>query len=116
MIKVREVVVWVALLAIYLNIGWGLGYYYHHNIDTQRFESASWHAKLLAGHCVFFAKDETAAKEVGKHNLFMARVVCSFGWPFVLALSAISWIGHFAFWIFKLIFWGGLIKLIFGIP
>ena len=63
--KFKKITFWLVFLTLYFNIGWGLGYYLHYNVDTKTFESASWHAKLLGGHCVFFAKDETAVKEQG---------------------------------------------------
>ncbi len=113
--KAGKILVFVVLLTVYLNIGWGLGYYYHNNISTKTFESASWHAKLLGGHCVFFSKNETQIKALKEKGPLTDAALASVFWPFILAFSILSWAGHFAFWTFKLIFAGGLFKLVFGV-
>lgn len=119
--KIRKALVFAVFLTIYLNIGWGLGYYFYHNIDTKTFESASWHAKLLGGHGTFFAKDEAGIKTAKEEGPFKEggslehKVWLSFFWPIILLVSIFSWIVHVVFWILKFIFDGGLFKLVFGI-
>ncbi len=114
--KVRKWLVFVALLTVYLNIGWGLGHYAHYNMATKTFESASWHAKLLAGHCLILAEDKVAAERAEKKSPIWIEIAVSALWPFVLLFSFVSWVVHFAFWILRFIFAGGLFKLVFGIP
>lgn len=114
--KFKKIAFWLVFLTLYFNIGWGLGYYYHYNVDTQTFESASWHSKLLGGHCAFFADNADKAESRKQKSILLNEVLFSFIWPFVLLASLLSWVGHFAFWIFRFIFIGGLVKLIFGIP
>lgn len=109
--KIGKIVLWIALIVIYLNIGWGLGYYCHYNIDAKTFESASWQAKLLGGHCASFAKDKVAAEIVGGQGPLNSEILWSALWPLFLLLSFVSWMGHIVVWIFT----GGLFKLIFGI-
>mgnify|MGYP001577337897 CR=1 FL=1 len=120
--KLSKIAFWVALVTLYLNIGWGLGYYYHYNIFTKKFESASWHAKLLGGHCALFALDKETNQKLDDRRHYWGNSLsgdqarASIVWPLILLISLGSWIGHIAFWILKFIFAGGLFKLVFGIP
>lgn len=113
--KFKKIAFWLVFLTLYLNIGWGLGYYFHYSIETKTFESASWHAKLLVGHNLF-ANNEDEIKAAKERGPWETEVLSSIFWPFLLLVFFVCWIVYIAFWILKFIFWGGLFKLVFGIP
>ena len=114
--KFKTIIFLFVFFTLYFNIGWGLGYYYHYNNAIKTFESASWHAKLLGGHCFLFPDNEKQVEKSKKDGPLFLEIFLSIIWPFILLCSLVSWLGHIAFWILKFCCWGGLVRLIFGIP
>ncbi len=112
----KKIAFWLVFLTLYFNIGWGLGYYVHFNLDANTFESAPWHAKLLAGHCALFEKEAYKIELSKKRGALQTEIIFSLIWPIVLFISLCGWVGHFVWWTLKFIFAGGFFKLVFGIP
>ncbi len=109
----------LVFLAIYLNIGFALGYYYYTNIAGHDYRSASVLAKTLGGHCWLFSMSPS--------SLWGAELSVSIIWPLLMFVSVIAWIMHVIYWIAALfisaflsglywlgwlIFFGGLAKLL----
>ena len=119
--KVLAVSVFVIGLAIYLNIGWALGTYYHNNIDyIDRSELKTIPAKFWAGSDLLpmnTAGSDTPESQ--RMSLLEEQVISSIIWPLFVITTLISWVIKIisivftAFlWLLKLIFWGGLARLL----
>ncbi len=109
--NMKKFALWTMVIAIYCNIGWGIGTYIHTtqpHTDNQITAPATTMAKILAGPRNFLKADRI-------NSLRGDRVVMTLFWPFELLFVAIAW-GIAAIWfMLKLIFAGGLIKLAGGL-
>lgn len=118
--KASKILFFIVLLTFYLNIGWGLGYYFHTYVFNTDYRTASLFAQALGGHCLLMSFK-------GLEDLWRDGVVFSFIWPVYLVMSLVSWIIHLIWWVLLgiwyllvvilwLVFAGGLFKLASGIP
>ncbi len=111
----KKFLIVVVCLAVYLNIGWALGTYYHNNILTKKSsELTTFTQKALAG--AFLGEEYTFfwTKDLGntKKDLLLRDQVCvSILWPLPVLCALILWVAK-GIWIF--VFTGGIAKL-FGV-
>ena len=100
---IKKLILTVACLAVYLNIGWAIGDYMHGNVTYKKSsEIQTITAKFLAGPGQWIVDHDVP------ENLRMSRAllsaILSILWPLFLVMVIMSWI----FWF---IFLGGLVKL-----
>ncbi|MFY9461610.1 MAG: hypothetical protein WAP51_00210 [Candidatus Sungiibacteriota bacterium] len=104
--KTSERVVWwalfVAFLAIYLNIGWALGTYFN-GISGKPVET-SWQKFWHGGFGGMVAEPIT-------HPLG-SQIAAMFLWPVLLLITVADWVFYGIYLILWLIFAGGLAKLV----
>ncbi|GEM_PF-6537695 len=99
----------LAAVVVYLNIGWAIGTYLHQNTphtDNGLTAPTTTMAKILAG----TGYNTTDSLET-------EQIVLMILWPVYLVASAICWViaSPPIAWILKLIFAGGLVKLLGGL-
>ncbi len=122
--KLRLRLSFALFLAIYLNIGYGIGWFIHHKVEAPLCQDQK-ERKLSLGARFFeliivdsdkqtFAKNNCAD---GKYlpNAAYALAIGSIAWPAVIALTLIAWLIISVILFFKIIFLGGLFKLFFGV-
>jgi len=116
--RVGKIALLVVLVILYFNIGYVLHYYYTENIVCHDFKTASATAKLLGGHCLFFAISPCAdPTDQEKQNSEATGWLLFFlVWPAPILISLVSWAFHIVYWTLKFFFLGGLVRLLFGIP
>lgn len=93
---------YVVFLALYLNIGWALGTYWHNRIlckVPQTFWQIVWSI--------------TSPNNCREHTLLMDQLVFMFSWPLLhLFFPLAGWLTYGAWLLLCLIFAGGLAKLL----
>ncbi len=83
----KKVVLAVIILAVYLNIGWALGTYYHNSIFQKTPAELSFGQHIIAG----WGGDNTVFTK-GECSMSVAQVLFSLFWPLVpVFLVLISW-------------------------
>lgn len=106
--KIPRIAMWVAIIAVYLNIGWALGTYYHNNIFNHPPQTVAQQVLSGAGH---FLTNQTQQHT----SLLEDQTVMMFFWPVMILLVVIgSWLGYALYWLLWLVFAGGIVK-IFGV-
>lgn len=96
-------------LALYLNFGWGLGTYVYNNAAYS--EPQTLVAEFWAGpnRCMVVELDKSKLK---KNRVLEFQIIFSLMWPVMLLFISVVWLSHFAWYLFWLIFWGGIAKLL----
>ena len=117
--KIRNRLLTIVGVALYLNIGWAIGTYMYYNVDTKTPAERSVLGNALAGpgNSLGTKNDKEQAQELARGPL-STQIVCSLTWPFMILFLTIFWTGYgivlLLGFIFNLIFVGGLAKL-FGL-
>lgn len=92
-------------IAVYLNIGWFLGAYYHENIVGMSFNDLTIFGKIFAGPKAIMVEKRRGEKLIDE-------VVLSIGWSLWIIIIMVAWIIYGFYWFLWFIFAGGIIKLI----
>lgn len=105
--KAFKILLFVALAALYLNIGWTLGTYYHNHVLYNAPETIA--QTIAKGAGSFLSPSDIS-------SLLYDQLLLMFVWPFITVLVAGSWIlaglfyvGYYLLW---LVFGGGIAKLL----
>ncbi len=132
--KAIKVLIFTVALAIYLNIGYGLGTYVYNTCDKlvkdgygQEYVEKNFSRLSLAGK--FLTRPLIESGHMEFHFKYAdpianTRFAWSIFWPLLLLLDALIWFLYVlaislpssVVFLFKMIFLGGLFKLVFGIP
>lgn len=105
--KFAKIVLWVAGLALYLNIGWAIGTWTH-NIFGNDVEWTTISQKVISG------PGEVNIIDSGDNTSTMLsnQVTSMFLWPFLFVIVAVEWIGYGIYLFLWFIFAGGGAKLL----
>lgn len=96
-------------LAVYLNIGWVIGTYNYDNIkvvNPSEIDTAA--EKFMAGPNILFNYGTLKHPD----NKLGEQIVCSILWPIIILFIIICWIFYGLYFLFFLIFVGGIAKLL----
>lgn len=110
--KILKGVLLVAIIAVYLNIGWALGTYYYYHISGQ--EPQTLVQKILSNPLM---------REAPVNSLLVNQLSMMLLWPLVIFLSLVVWLLYALSsivslvvsgikWLFWLIFAGGIAKIL----
>ncbi len=100
------VVLWIIGAAIYFNFGWMVMEYYDKGAAKPKLKPF---AKIAAGpRQIFFSSDKW---EAGKRLNPFEKAIVNICWPMIIGSVALSWIIYGLYWLFWLIFAGGIVKL-----
>lgn len=97
----------VVLLALYLNIGWVLGTYYHNHVLYQQPQTI---AQTMAGGGWGYMSNVQSERE--HYSLITNQIVFMLFWPLLMLFIAGSWVFKGVCYILWLIFAGGVAKLL----
>ena len=106
-----KALLFVVGLAVYLNIGWVLGTYFHENVVYS--------AELKGPMAVFLAgpgklSNHPTRPEAERKSMLTKQIGFSLLWPLMIMVISLCWIvygfGLLFWWIVWLVFWGGIAK------
>lgn len=121
-------IILIPLIAIYLNIGYGLASFVYYKVETPVCQNLknykpSFAVQFFEPFAFGFSEKSdypintnTCADAKPRNSLVDTLILFSLIWPLVISFTLILWVLKLAFLIFKLIFLGGLFKLLFNIP
>ena len=101
--KFGKIAIVIALVAVYLNIGWAMGTYYHYNILGH--EPQNFVQKIFCGGWTVFSYAQ-------KSTLLGDQIFGMLVWPILLLFSFGSWLCYGIYYFLWLIFAGGIAKLL----
>jgi hypothetical protein len=109
--KAFKIILVFLIVAVYLNIGWGIGTHYYQNVayisNPEGFIN-----KFLAGGWNVFNHPESSKNA----SLFFIQICYTTAWPIIIGAMALSWIAY-GLWQLIVILWSGIVllgKLIFA--
>lgn len=103
-ISVAKIVKIVVYVAVYLNIGWALGTYYHYNIMYQK--PQTFIQTIAAGGWEFFSNFKTL------YSLITDQILWMLFWPLWICSIVVTWILKGISYFLWLVFAGGIAKLL----
>ncbi len=103
----KKILIGVVLLAIYLNIGCLVGYYFNQLQVTPREKFTTFDRIATGGWDWWYGYE----KELSNSEQIKGLIICSVGWPALVFLVVISWVLYGAYFLVWIISLGGLAQI-----